>query len=295
MRRLAFPDRAVLAIEAAGALVALFAVLLGPAGAGRADDRLGFDLSRASGTLSLADSRPGAAILTATNMRPGSAATGTVTVTDTGTLPATMTLAPSGPAPSDPAGALLASRLQLVVADVTDPSRPATVYSGSLAAMQPVAAGALGAGGGRSYAFTATLPASLPGAYDALQGASVTTGFTWTATAATPVATPTPPPAHTPVPTPPPSGSPTPTPTPTPSPSSCARRRVKIRLKHVGHHHVRRVTVRIGHRKHWHGARAHHHRIVVKVGPAKVKVRIRIRLDDGRVLHQRMRIKRCVA
>jgi hypothetical protein len=278
LRRLRFTA----VLEPAAALVAVL-VLISPGGTRSGTARV--ELSRAAGTLSLADSRNGAAIFQAANMRPGQQTSGSVRVTDTGTLPATLTLALDGLVAADPASRMLSSRLQLLVADVTDASRPSTVYRGALAAMPALGLGALPAGRGRDFLFVASLPAGTPAADNPLQGAMLSADFRWTATATTPGPTPTPSPQPTPTPTPTPTATP-----PPPGGTTCAPRRLRIRIRAHGRR-ILRATVRIGHGRR-HRVKVRHGRIRVKVTGAKpARVTVRVALAGGRrlVIHRRVR------
>jgi hypothetical protein len=270
-------------LEALMALGAVGVAMLAP---GAAQGTTEVDLSRAAGTLSLVNSRAGAAIFQAANMRPGQQASGSVRVTNAGTLGATLTVAPSGaPAAADAPSRLLAARLQLAVLDVTDSVRPVTVYSGALAALGTVRLGALAAGAARDFLFVASLPGGTPASDNLVQGASVTAGFAWTATASTP-------PAPTPTPTPPaPTVTPTPTPTPTPITGTCPPRRVKIRIR-AGGRRILRVSVKVGHRHARHvKPRA---RIKLKVkGARAVKVKVTATLAGGTRLVVKKRVKGC--
>jgi hypothetical protein len=278
--------RATVLFEAALALVAVAVVLLAP---GEAHGTAEVELSRAAGTLSLANSRAGAAIFQADNMRPGQQASGSVRVTNTGTLGAALRLAP---ALSDPSG-LLAARLRLVVSDVTDADRPATLYAGPLSAMGTVAVGALAAGQGRDFLFVASLPAGTPASDNPLQGSALAASFTWTATAAAPAeptATPQPP---SPTPTPAPTVVPTPAPTPTPPPATCAPRKVKIKIRAHGRR-ILKVTVKVGHKR----ARKVKPRAKFKVtvkGAAPAKVKVTATLSGGKRLVIRKRVPGCAA
>jgi spore coat-associated protein N len=277
--------RATVLLEGALALVAVAVVLLAP---GEAHGTAEVELSRAAGTLSLANSRSGAAIFQAADMRPGQEARGSVRVTNMGTLGATLRLAGASAQPADAASRLLAARLQLVVFDVTDVSRPATVYTGPLASMGTLALGALAAGRGRDFVFVASVPAGVPAADNLLQGASLAAGFTWTATAAAPAPTPTAtpqPPGPTPTP------APTGVPTPTPPPSACATRRVKIRIRARGRR-ILKVVVKVGHK---HAKRVRPRaRFKVKVkGTKRTRIKVTATLSGGRSLVISKRVRAC--
>ena len=126
------------------------------------------------GTLALQNSREGQAIFSAEGLAPGGSASGSVTVANAGTLAGDLTLTQSD---AEPGGVALSQTLQLVVQDVT--GAPATVYSGPLSGLETLALGSLGPGAARVYSFTASLPAA---ADASVAGASMTVGYTWTAT-----------------------------------------------------------------------------------------------------------------
>jgi spore coat-associated protein N len=280
--------RSTMLLEGALALVAVVVVLLAP---GEAHGTAQVELSRAAGTLSLTNSRSGAAIFQAANMRPGRQVSGSVRVTNAGTLDAALRLAPNMARAADAPSAVLAARLQLVVSDVTDAGRPTTVYAGPLSAMGQLAVGALAAGRGRDFLFVASLPAGTPAADNLLQGATLAAGFTWTATAAapappTPTATPQPP-GPTPTPTP----APTVVPTPTPAPAACAPRRVKIRIRAHGRR-ILEVMVKVGHK---HAKRVRPRaRITVKVkGARPATVKVTATLSGGKRVVVKKRVPGC--
>jgi spore coat-associated protein N len=275
LRRMLRRSRATVLLEAAGALVTVAVLLMGPAGGPTGTARI--DLSRAAGTLSLANSREGTAIFQAANMRPAEQASGSVRVTNTGTLPATLTLAPTVNAGAGTASQLLAARLQLAVSDVTVAGRPVAVYAGPLAAMPAVSLGALRAGSARDFLFVSWLPVA---ADNALQGATLAAAFSWTAVAASPAVPPTPAPTVTPAPTPPPAGGPG---------TTCKTRKVRIRIRRWHGHRARRVMVKVGHR-HAYRAKVRHGRIKVKVrGRVKIKVTIKYAGGHRKVIRRRVR------
>jgi spore coat-associated protein N len=147
----------------------------------------------ATGSLSITNSKEGAAILTANGMRPGDApVTGTVDIQNTGTLAGTFTLTRSAPADTDAANPLSA-KLNLVVKDCglwANASTPnpcgdlddTVVYgspSGTIAGMTaPVALGTFAGGAKRRYEFSVAVDAS---AGDAYQNDETTVQFNWNA------------------------------------------------------------------------------------------------------------------
>jgi hypothetical protein len=169
-------------------------------------------------------------VFTAAAMRPGEGVSGTVRIGNTGTAAGRFSLrrASVQDVPG-PYGGVLSQRVQLVLFDVTDVSRPRTVYAGAPAGLAEVDLGTIAAGARRDYLFAATLPdGGLPTTEAAgdnrYQGAAMSLGFEWRAGVAggtPPTPTPTPrPPAPTPTPTPRP---PAPTPTPTPNPPTAPK------------------------------------------------------------------------
>src|SRR3954452_11972723 len=99
-----------------------------------------------AGSISHTNSKSGAAILTASNMKTGATSTGTVDIKNTGSVSGAFTLASSNlvNTPSSPA---LSSKLTVTIVDKHDPacstSCPAdvTVYSGALGSMGSVSLG----------------------------------------------------------------------------------------------------------------------------------------------------------
>jgi hypothetical protein len=140
--------------------------------------------SAATGSLSIANSREGGAILSATGLAPGRSTSGEVTIRNSGTVTGGFSLALSGitEAPG-PGGGLLSKRAQLVVADVM---APRTVYAGPFSGLGSRDLGPIAPGEARTYRFTATLPdsgapPSALGGDNAYQGASVRGAYVWTA------------------------------------------------------------------------------------------------------------------
>ncbi len=139
-----------------------------------------------SGTLSQSNSRSGAAILTASNLKPGGSATGTVDIANTGSVTGAFTLTRATPVDS-PASPALSARLTVVITDQGDPSctsscpAASTVYSGTLAGMGAIALGNFTAGQRHRYQFVVTFPDSgTAGGDNAYQGASTTLDYTFT-------------------------------------------------------------------------------------------------------------------
>jgi spore coat-associated protein N len=204
---------------AINAVLGLLALGLAFAAPGEGAPRL--QLASATGSLSLSNTREGAAIFHADAMRPGEEAGGSVTITNTGTVNAALTLAPEAAADTPATGGgRLSNQLALLVIDVTAATAPVTVYEGTLQQMTATNVGSLAPGGHRTYVFVASLRAT-GRADNAFQGAALTTGFRWSASgAASPTATPTPTPTPTATATPAP--SPVVTPAPTAAPAATA-------------------------------------------------------------------------
>lgn len=208
-----------LALNAVLGVIAL-GLAFAPPGEGAPNLRL----ASASGSLSLSNSKEGTAIFRAAAMRPGEEASGSVTITNTGTVNAALSLAPEAAADTPGAGGgRLAGKLEMLVIDVTVVNDPVTVYAGTVAQMPATNVGSLEPGAHRTYLFVASLARG--GAADnAYQGATLTTGFRWSATGiATPTASPTPTPTPTATPAPAPATPPGPTAVPadtTPAPAT---------------------------------------------------------------------------
>ncbi len=138
-------------------------------------------VTETSGSFSLANSRDGMPVFTATKIGPGDSAKGTVEIANEGDEAIAVTLAQRDltDVPSSDGGQL-SQRLRLMVRDFVAAS---PVYEGPLAAMPPLSLGRLAPGASRSYEFTAILPESgTAGASDnAVQGASTSVAYSWTA------------------------------------------------------------------------------------------------------------------
>jgi hypothetical protein len=140
----------------------------------------------ASGDFEISNSRDGLPVFAATGIGPGDSARGTVEIADTGSVPVQLTLSRHDllDAPGL-GGGLLSEALALTVTDVTNAGAPVALYGGPLASMPDQRAGRLEPGASRTYEFVATLPAGgSPGEQNAVQGASVSVAYAWTATEA---------------------------------------------------------------------------------------------------------------
>jgi hypothetical protein len=142
-----------------------------------------------TGTLTISNSSPDSAILSASGMRPGDApAVGTVDIANSGTLSGAFTLTRSAPQDSDGAHPLSA-QINVVVRDCgafSGSNPPACgasdgtlVYSGTLAAMTGAKALGTFAGGEKHrFRFESSLDAAAGNDH---QGDTSVTAFTWAA------------------------------------------------------------------------------------------------------------------
>jgi len=142
-----------------------------------------------AGSISHTNSKSGAAILTASNMKPGGSQSGTVDIKNTGSVSGAFTLAQSNltNTPSSPA---LSSKLTLTITDKHDPacssSCPAdtTVYSGTIGGMGTISLGTYAANETHRYQFTVNFPdGGGNGADNSYQGAQTSAEYDFTATA----------------------------------------------------------------------------------------------------------------
>jgi PASTA domain-containing protein/Big-like domain-containing protein len=134
------------------------------------------------GSLTLSNTKEGAAILSLPGMRPGDSVTDTVTLGNTGTLPGDLSLATSNLVDiPGPGGGVLSGKLDLRVRDVTNAGSPVTVYTGKIDALTPVALGTIAAGDSRVYEFRVDFPDVGSGAENAYQGSGLSVEFDWTA------------------------------------------------------------------------------------------------------------------
>jgi hypothetical protein len=140
------------------------------------------EIAAASGTLSLANSLDGSAVLQVGNLAPGGSASGTVSLTNTGTLDGDLDVRQVDVADTPgPGGGRLSQALQLSIRDVAGGQ---TVYSGPLAALDSRALGHLAPGEQRSYLFTVQLPdGGVPpspiGGDNAFAGSAVNARYVW--------------------------------------------------------------------------------------------------------------------
>ncbi len=169
--------RATLLVYLALAAVAAIAA------AAAQDDKPARDslITETTGSFSLSNSRDGMPVFSATKIGPGDAAKGSVEIANEGNEKIALTLSQRGltDVPGT-GGGVLSQRLTLKVLDETTPG---TVYSGPLAAMPPQSLGTLAPGASRRYEFVAALPdgAGNAAAENAVQGASTSVTYSWTA------------------------------------------------------------------------------------------------------------------
>ena len=153
---------------------------------------------RATGPLSITNSRGGSAVLTAAGMAPGqSPVVGDVDIQNASSMDATFALAQS-----NVTGTTLAGSLNLKVVDcgtfagATAPSCDVgdpQVYSGALNGLASTSLGSFAAGATHRYRFAVTFPNGTPAHDNALQGLSASVQFDWTADAPEPTTTTDPP------------------------------------------------------------------------------------------------------
>ena len=133
----------------------------------------------ATGTLTMSNSKAGAAIFSTSGMRPGDSATGTVTVTNTGSLDGTYALSIASVTHGGTGSGDLSAILTVSIADELG----RTVYAGAFASMPetalPGAGGAQWAPGeAHTYTFVMTIPATAGNTY---QDTSATAEYVWQA------------------------------------------------------------------------------------------------------------------
>jgi spore coat-associated protein N len=142
-----------------------------------------------AGTMSHTNSKSGAAILTASNMKPGSTSSGTVNIKNTGSVSGAFTLSQSN-LTNTPASPALSAKLTITIVDKHDPAcvtscpADATVYSGTIGGMGTVSLGTFAANETHQYAFTVSFPdGGTNGADNSYQGAQTSVEYDFTATA----------------------------------------------------------------------------------------------------------------
>jgi hypothetical protein len=132
------------------------------------------EIKAVDGTLSLSNSKDGAAVLTASNLAPGQSAGGVVVLANTGTLSGALDLSQTDLTDTlGASGGQLSQALHLTVRDVVS---NAVVYDGPLSGLTKTDLGTMAPGETRSYSFTASLPSSADNSYAA---ASVNAKYVW--------------------------------------------------------------------------------------------------------------------
>jgi len=139
-----------------------------------------------AGTLSIGNSNPSSAILSATNLKPGDVKTGTVDIENTGSVPGTYKLATSNVVDT----ASLLGQLDLKVEDcglyngTTAPTCAAgttsSVYTGKANAIGTPTLASFAANAKHRYQFTVTMPTTIANTF---QGTTASVEFDWDATA----------------------------------------------------------------------------------------------------------------
>ncbi len=138
------------------------------------------EIQNASGEVQLQNSKNGAAILQTAGLAPGRNVTGTVQLANSGSGPGALTLSQSGLVDNPGSGlGVLSSVLQLSITDVTNPSAPVSVFSGTPAALGSRPLGSMAPGQSRTYSFAASLPV---GGTNALSGSAMSMRYVWTLT-----------------------------------------------------------------------------------------------------------------
>jgi hypothetical protein len=141
----------------------------------------------AAGSLSILNSKEGAAILTASNMKPGDSVNSTVDIKNTGTVSGVFSLSKSNISDSDGTNPL-SQKLTVTIADCglysggTPPScaSPTQKYSGTISAMGTTALGTFAANDHHRYQFTVTWTAGAGD--DNYQGDNTSVEYDWNAT-----------------------------------------------------------------------------------------------------------------
>jgi hypothetical protein len=156
---------------------------------------------RATGPLTIGNSREGSAVLSASGMAPGQSQTGVVDIQNASSMDATFALAQS-----NVTGTVLAGSLSLSVVDcgtfagATAPTCDAgdpQVYSGALNGLPSTPLGSFAAGVTHRYRFAVAFPNGTPAHDNPLQGLSASVQFDWSAEAPEPTTTTEPPPLTT--------------------------------------------------------------------------------------------------
>src|SRR5919204_128125 len=179
--RQSWARRAFLRLEVL--VVVIAAVCLAVISTSQKPERIHVQLTGGGGgSLTLSNTKEGAAILSLGGMRPGDSVTDTVTLGNTGTVAGDLSLSTSNLVDTPGSGGgSLSGELDLRVRDVTNAGSPAVVYDGKIAALTPTALGTLAAGDSRVYEFRVSFPDAGAGAENAYQGSTMSVQFDWTA------------------------------------------------------------------------------------------------------------------
>jgi spore coat-associated protein N len=277
MHALLHRGRAALALQF---LLGLAALSVAAAAPHRDTPKPRLALSSAGGALAITNSKDGATIFRAQDMRPGEEASGSVRIGNASAASAVLSLSRTT-AGSDPGtgGGSLESRLQLLVIDKTHVHLPVTVYAGNAIGLQAVDLGTFAPVETRDYLFVATLPDRRDGTDNAYQGTSLTLNFAWTArqpALATP--SPSPSPATPALPRPAAIASPE-SMIALPSARTCIKRRfILLKLRPRTHVAITGIDVRVGKQttRHYPGSRTQF-KIPVKARPGRA-IRIKVTL-----------------
>jgi hypothetical protein len=134
-----------------------------------------------AGTLSMSNTKAGAAIFSASNMKPGDVATGEVDIKNTGTVNGAFTLSKTALTNNDTTYKM-STQLNVVISDCgtdSDCSSKSLVTSGTLESLgSNIPVGNIAGGVTHRYEFVATFDSN---ADDNYQGKSATAEFTWNA------------------------------------------------------------------------------------------------------------------
>lgn len=126
-----------------------------------------------AGTLTQSNSKAGAAVLTASNMKPGDQKSGTVTITNTGSLGGAFSLTETSVTEN-----FTTTDLRLVVTE--EGSTGPAVYSGPIDGLGTKALGDWAKNEARTYKFVVTFPETNAD-QNADQGKAATASFSWNA------------------------------------------------------------------------------------------------------------------
>jgi hypothetical protein len=276
-----------LAVTAALALGVLSTAVAAPRLGGGEDAHVA--LTAATGAAAIANSREGAAVVTAGGLRPGGSASGSVRIANDGDGAGTFALEAADIL--DVPGALggrLSERLHLTVTDSTR-----TVYAGPLTGLGRAALGRFEAGEARTYAITV----AFPDGDNSYQGSAASFDLRWHAVtdAAPPADTP---PAETP-PAAPPAGT---APPQTgddglglPSADRCLKRgRLRLRVRPPAGVSVRRATVLVnGRRKAVLTGRRLRRTLTLRKLPRRATVKLVVRTSAGKTITVTRRYRSC--